>query len=527
MQVFENTIDVRGFGAKGDGVADDTQSIQATLDARKHAWLPPGIYKTSRPIRVPYQGSIRGVGNASVVKNTIPGIPTVLCCTPVQWTPSVPFATAEGWLLDGSYTRWLNLSDSHTCDGLRLHGRNLTITIEFKPDSLPSDGERSLFGSTGSEDDTHETYRSAFRFTQYGSAIRFRFRSNSVHRYIEIPGLAIDEWNKLKLQFNGSDATATIERDGAVVATETQAGVGSIEQAWHESVCIGVQPFRWPEGSSDMGSAFGRIKNAKIEGMEGGSFSVALTNSEGVLFPYYGPWGSNGLLFARLSLGDLWGDCNIQSLRIEAGAGMGIFSTNSPQTRISDVQITGHTRGVWLWQNSYSSRIENVRCFGAFVIPTVGIGCQSAAGTTSIHNCEVQYGQCHFMVDLAVNLSNIYASGGPMIRPLIVKGDIGNVMITGLQFGDEAISAPENTQGALIARADSMCINGFQAWNNHSTHPPLELRDCGGVLVAPSFRTPDSTPEIIKNTGTRPVKVIAPRLVGGQVLSLDGNVTTL
>lgn len=50
------SFSVRDFGAKGDGVADDTEAIQRTLDAgvreKKTVYLPPGRYRTTRGFRV-------------------------------------------------------------------------------------------------------------------------------------------------------------------------------------------------------------------------------------------------------------------------------------------------------------------------------------------------------------------------------------------------------------------------------------------------------------------------------------------
>jgi hypothetical protein len=58
--------DVRAFGAKGDGTADDTAAIQAAINfaAERHAvaYFPPGSYRITSRLRVPPNASLQGVG---------------------------------------------------------------------------------------------------------------------------------------------------------------------------------------------------------------------------------------------------------------------------------------------------------------------------------------------------------------------------------------------------------------------------------------------------------------------------------
>jgi len=70
-----NDYDVKKFGAKGDGKADDTSSIQKALDsafaggAGHTVSLTAGNYKITKPLRVPRNVDIRGegIGFASVL----------------------------------------------------------------------------------------------------------------------------------------------------------------------------------------------------------------------------------------------------------------------------------------------------------------------------------------------------------------------------------------------------------------------------------------------------------------------------
>ncbi|TXH04018.1 MAG: hypothetical protein E6R07_08725 [Nevskiaceae bacterium] len=60
-RVYSGAVDVRWFGAKGDGANDDTAAIQAALNAGENIYLPPGIYYASN-LTVPFRRRIFGAG---------------------------------------------------------------------------------------------------------------------------------------------------------------------------------------------------------------------------------------------------------------------------------------------------------------------------------------------------------------------------------------------------------------------------------------------------------------------------------
>src|SRR5256885_3048177 len=72
--------DVKAYGAKGDGVTDDTAAIQLALDTAGASvggvvWAPPGTYITSARLIVPFSVEFRGAGrNSTTLKaaNTFP-----------------------------------------------------------------------------------------------------------------------------------------------------------------------------------------------------------------------------------------------------------------------------------------------------------------------------------------------------------------------------------------------------------------------------------------------------------------------
>jgi hypothetical protein len=74
-------INVRDYGAKGDGITDDTAAINLALTAAsvvKRLYFPKGIYITSAQLNVSIQGMfIFGIGRESVIRNIDPSVASV------------------------------------------------------------------------------------------------------------------------------------------------------------------------------------------------------------------------------------------------------------------------------------------------------------------------------------------------------------------------------------------------------------------------------------------------------------------
>lgn len=56
------------YGAYGDGIVDDTVAINTALQENNAVFLPPGTYRTTAPVVVPYGRMLFGAGDVSVIQ---------------------------------------------------------------------------------------------------------------------------------------------------------------------------------------------------------------------------------------------------------------------------------------------------------------------------------------------------------------------------------------------------------------------------------------------------------------------------
>lgn len=152
------TLNVKDFGAVGDGLADDTAAIQAAIDAAENAgggtvYLPPGMYKTTSTIRIDsHYINLKGIGNKSKIVSAHTG--DLLNITPPTTTVIPFFCTVSDLWLQGnpssghgikvSYAFNVTLRDlyinGHGGDGVYgLHAMNCVL------DTVRSDGNAKGF----------------------------------------------------------------------------------------------------------------------------------------------------------------------------------------------------------------------------------------------------------------------------------------------------------------------------------------------------------------------------------------------
>lgn len=86
-----DTLNLKDFGAAGDGVNDDTAFIKAALvaSAGKTLFIPEGIYKFSETLKIPSNTKVIGCGSTSVLK-----LSSTFTLTPYEWRPEDGIATS-------------------------------------------------------------------------------------------------------------------------------------------------------------------------------------------------------------------------------------------------------------------------------------------------------------------------------------------------------------------------------------------------------------------------------------------------
>lgn len=201
----EYILNVKDFGAVGDGTADDTAAIQATFDAafgpasaphgngmghtNKPVYFPAGIYRTTAPLVVTavWGGKIFGDGP--------------LCSTITYQGPIAP-VNAEGWCP----VLWANGINLSLIEGLRFKGppdpaNFSTVGIWVGPQTSSGGGSSAtnnlfqqvwtetasnglILGSTDSAANSENTYI-ACTFTQHGQYGVFVSGGNTLnHKFI-------------------------------------------------------------------------------------------------------------------------------------------------------------------------------------------------------------------------------------------------------------------------------------------------------------------------------------------------------
>ena len=148
-------VNVLDFGAKGDGLTDDTQAIQAALDVGGHVIFPPseGDYLVSDSLVVPSNTIVEWT--SSYVRLTAPSsLGAMIYCSGFEDAGGNPFfkenVTFINPLLDGGNQGWMvatpfgeNGLSASKCRNISIYGGHIK-NIRYGTNSITSSGGKAI-----------------------------------------------------------------------------------------------------------------------------------------------------------------------------------------------------------------------------------------------------------------------------------------------------------------------------------------------------------------------------------------------
>lgn len=253
---FLQWLNVKDYGAVGDGTTDDYTALQAALNAAntsatmsgaKTVYVPPGSYRHSKPLQIGKSGvrligSSQGVNSLvspselkptfqygfglAVVDNsaTIPGLGTALATgTGSSWVGSGP----------GLPQRWFNLRDAASLDVNGLTA--FAVECYYKPAGSDLSSSRNIVGSNGRFFNFETTSNSFSLRTNASNGISFVITTTAGTKTLS--GGAMVNGTIYHVAGTWDGATARLFINGTQITS--QALAGTLVQAVAEDVTLG------------------------------------------------------------------------------------------------------------------------------------------------------------------------------------------------------------------------------------------------------------------------------------------------
>lgn len=493
---------------------NDTVNIQNALNSCGDfgvVELSEGDYHITKSLLMPSTTSLIGLGHrpdAVVLHATGAQFPLIVRVPPQHMTVPVD---RNAFVMDGTQNYWVNLSAD--CWFARGFSNIVPWECSFDIflDSLPTD-ERTIIASQGLETMYNESYRQAFGINVYTDTFRVYWNWDGTRHLQSVSGIVAGTWINVKMRFDGTNMTFSL--DGVVKATEA---AGPIQQSYHEDICIGALPYRWPDGSVIAPMVNGKIRNIHITGSGIGNGTIGdiapkFDECDGPLVPIDTGFGRH-LTVIRYNDSPYQAPVYIKNLQTNAGTG--IFLDNAVNSVVEDVECFFGGNGVYMWNNCYKSVLRNIRVIsGRFGVAWVGACNLMKLEDFQIQGCDVGI----IASDGGGHIMDGFIYGGGMYSAVICKGDWPSITLDNISFGDEGQTAPIPAHGILASHVRGLTIIGCAGVYFNFAVPPLTIDNCDGVSVVNMlFGLNITTSSLAKLNGPEAALFIAARIGANNV----------
>jgi hypothetical protein len=495
---------VKAYGAVGDGIADDTAAIQATLDAAGATgrggtvFLPPGRYGLSAPLRMRYpcvsllgsSGAYFSTGTElfSLTGANFPLIDIVSALTP--WA-ELTFGTAlvgsgnslavAGDLAQNSAT-WIDFRDAAAMDIGGLSA--FTAECFFRQTGLPRSYYASLLacgGQRSSHDPVHTTFELV---TDQARVLTAHLNVGGVLRSLSsAAGTVLDNTTyHVALTYDGTTVRLFLGvAGGAAAMVASVAATGTITQTPSENGSIGVYRQTWPHGDAFTSTIDGRIDSIRFSNVARYTApytapNARLTNASGTLL--LENWDNETIDWSivQTSLGPAYlpkyyvpqgfflSHVEVGNLSLMAANGMGIHASGAIESYIHDLMITGGVWGLHAWNNCFLSSFHRIKLASSGPHSRVGLASYGAAGICDLAQIRAQaYEYGAVFTEASGSLRDSWFNGNCRV-PVFLRNS--TLSIDTLYVSNEDVNDPKIEAALWVGDGAQVTVRGsyFEAY---------------------------------------------------------------
>lgn len=474
-QVFN----VKAYGAKGDGVTDDTAAIQAAIDAAGAAgggqvYFPRGTYLISSPLRLKVSG-VRCVGESRTLtklkkKSGTNGWLAVIGPEPTAFQSVASLATGAGVAMSFSSndSEWLDLtadSDYH----VYLNNRtNFTIEFFYKPTG-PISEIRNLFNASNKRSTDETLHESLVCLVLTDGSVQIKVNiAGTVKTFTTSAGvitagntkhIALSYDNvKIRLFVAGVNvgevaATGAVQQpvlDHLVFGPNTQSllendGIFAGPRGAIDSIHVSLYPFytaNFTPPTAKFSTTFATIGLINFDDVRG-MLIGGVANLAGAATTKY-IWHSDS---DTVTFGSGGGDhCGFEHMYLDTG---GIFARCATSLYFDDLQFLQASHSLVLTNNCFLSVMRRLEATGtgANSINFINTSASGVNHWSHINSSSCSYGL--YVKNSGVELDHLFLYASVVI-PLVLLGGGGSTMSSIVRFANITDEAASGTEACVL-----------------------------------------------------------------------------